>query len=193
MSSTYTTLNDKRGSPHTTTLGSRESLILELGSTPSSIPISTISNSLVIISNCQLAQASIARIHGLDDSVELEMSTLASSTLPQNLSSSFVTKYTHTHTPKILLFSKIISTTTTTTTGLNIACLRPILFLRSGSSPQSPSWTTSFVLPLCQLLQQAPSSIHCQVSPAHLPRLEFFGDYTAWKIASYAHMYVFTN
>ena len=88
-------------------------MILELRSTPSSTPISTISNSLVIISNYQLAQASIARIHWLDDSIQLKVSTLASSTLPESLSSSFVTNIlkTHTHahttphpTPKRVLF-----------------------------------------------------------------------------------------
>jgi hypothetical protein len=40
-----------------------------------------ISNSLVLIRNCLPVQASNARIHWLDDSIELEVSTLASPTL----------------------------------------------------------------------------------------------------------------
>ena len=55
MSSTYTTLNDKRVSPYNTILGSRESLIPKPRSTPSSTPISSISKSLVLILNCQPA------------------------------------------------------------------------------------------------------------------------------------------
>ena len=188
MSSTYTTLNDKRGSPNTTTLGSRESLIPELGSTPSSILISMISNSLVIISNCQLSQASIARIHELDDSVELEMSTLASSTLPQNLSSSFVTKYTHTRTPpNFYYFQKLFQQQQQ---GSILHACGPFSF--SGPAP-ALSLPHELRVLCCHFVSccsrhRAPFTVKY-----HLPRLEFFGDYTAWKIASYAHMYVFTN
>ena len=48
MLSTYTTLNNKKAPP---TLRSRESLIPKLRSTPSSSPISVISNSMVLIAN----------------------------------------------------------------------------------------------------------------------------------------------
>ena len=67
--------------PYNIRLESKESLIPEPRSTPSSTPISTISNSLVLVrNNCQPTQASNARIHQLYDSTELEVSTLASST-----------------------------------------------------------------------------------------------------------------
>ena len=79
MLSTYKTLNDKRILPPQITphLGSRDSLILVARSTPSSTPISTILYSLVLIHNFQRAQASNAQIYQLDDSIELEVSTLA--------------------------------------------------------------------------------------------------------------------
>ena len=65
-------------SPYINIVKNKESLILGPRSTPSSTPIS---NSLVLIHNCQHAQASNARIHWLDESTELEVSTLALSTL----------------------------------------------------------------------------------------------------------------
>ena len=52
MLSTYTTLSDQRVTPYNTTMESRESLIMESRSTPSSTPILMISNSLVLIRNC---------------------------------------------------------------------------------------------------------------------------------------------
>ena len=61
-----------------TKLGSKESLIMHPRSTPSSTPIS---NSLVMICNCYVAQASNGQIDRMDDSAELEVSTLTSSTL----------------------------------------------------------------------------------------------------------------
>ena len=66
--------------PYNIRLESKESLIPEPRSTPSSTPISIILNSLVLVCNCQPTQASNARIHQLYDSTELEVSTLASST-----------------------------------------------------------------------------------------------------------------
>jgi hypothetical protein len=51
MSSTYTTLNNKNVPPFNTRLGTRGSLILEPRSTPSSTPISTHLDSLVMIRN----------------------------------------------------------------------------------------------------------------------------------------------
>ena len=58
----------------------KESLVPKPRSTPSSTPISRISNSLVMIYNCQSTQASNNGIHQLDDSTKLEVSTLASTT-----------------------------------------------------------------------------------------------------------------
>ena len=84
----YTTLNDKKVSPYNTTLGSRKPLILKPTSTPSSTPNSTISNSLVLICNCKHAQPFNARIHRLDDTTKLEVSTLASSTFKRKRSTS---------------------------------------------------------------------------------------------------------
>ena len=81
MSSTYTILNNKRVTPYNTRSGNKESLIWEPRSTPSSTLFSAISNSLVLIRTCYPTQASNARIHQLDDSIELEVSTLASSTI----------------------------------------------------------------------------------------------------------------
>ena len=81
MPSTYTTLNNKRFPPYDTKLGSKESLVLEPRWTPSSTPISTISNSLPLFHSCQHAQAPNAQIHMLDDSKEMEVSTLASQPL----------------------------------------------------------------------------------------------------------------
>ena len=78
ISSTTTILIDKRIPPYNTTLGSKESMISKPRSRPSSIPILKY---LVLIRNCQLAQASDAWIHQLDNSIESEVSTLASSTL----------------------------------------------------------------------------------------------------------------
>ena len=52
--------------PYNTKLGSKESLIWESRSTPSSTPISTISSSLVLICNCYPAQTSDAQTHQLD-------------------------------------------------------------------------------------------------------------------------------
>jgi hypothetical protein len=62
-------------------LGNRDSLVPEPRSTPSSTPISTISNSLVMIHTANIPPASNAQTPQLDDSTELEVSTLASSTL----------------------------------------------------------------------------------------------------------------
>jgi hypothetical protein len=87
MLSAYTTLNDKKVLPYNTTLKNRDSLILKPRSTLSSTlisMISSISNSLVLVHNCQHAQASNVRIHRLDDSIELKVSILASSTLHPN-------------------------------------------------------------------------------------------------------------
>ena len=83
MLSTYTTLNNKGVSPpsRNTTLGSREYSIMKPRSTPSSTPMSRSSNSLVFICKCERARASNAQIHWLDVSIELEASTLTSSTL----------------------------------------------------------------------------------------------------------------
>ena len=52
MSSTNYMKNDKRAPPHNTTFESRESLIPEPRSTPSSTLTSTVSNSWVLIRNC---------------------------------------------------------------------------------------------------------------------------------------------
>jgi hypothetical protein len=76
--STYITLNAKKIPSYMTKLGSKESLIMHPRSTPSSTPIS---NSLVMICNCYVAQASNGQIDRMDDSAELEVSTLTSSTL----------------------------------------------------------------------------------------------------------------
>jgi hypothetical protein len=77
----YTTLNDERVPAYNTGLGNRDSLVPEPRSTPSSTPISTISNSLVMIHTANIPPASNAQTPQLDDSTELEVSTLASSTL----------------------------------------------------------------------------------------------------------------
>ena len=85
MSSTYTTLDNTRVPPYNTTLGSRESLISKPTSTPSSTPISTISISLVLFRIYLHAQTiSNTRIYQPDDSTDLKVSTLASSTLVGN-------------------------------------------------------------------------------------------------------------
>jgi hypothetical protein len=78
MSFTYTTLNGKKNSPYNTKLESRESFIMEPRSTPW---LTSISNSMTLIRNCEHARASDAQTHQLGDSTKLEMSTLASSTL----------------------------------------------------------------------------------------------------------------
>ena len=85
MLSTYTTSNDKRIPLITPHWESKQSLILEPRSTPSSTPILMITNSLVMIRNWKHDQVSNAWIHRLDDSTWLEMPTLAhmSSTIPQ--------------------------------------------------------------------------------------------------------------
>ena len=89
MSSTYTTLNGKRGTPYNTRLGSGDPLIQQPRSPPPSTPISTIPKYPYSIRNHQPAQASNARIPRPDDSTELEVSAVASSTLPlQTLASS---------------------------------------------------------------------------------------------------------
>ena len=72
MSSTYTTLNGKRGTPYNTRLGSGYPLIQQPRSTPPSTPISTIPKYPYSIRNHQPAQASNARIPWPNDSTELE-------------------------------------------------------------------------------------------------------------------------
>ena len=85
MSSTYTTLNNRRVPPYDTILRTKDYFIPKPRSTPSSTPISLISNPLVIIRNYWHAQAFIAQIHRLDVSTKMEVSTLASSTLHRYL------------------------------------------------------------------------------------------------------------
>jgi hypothetical protein len=81
MLSTYTTLYDERAPTYNTTLGNKSNLILKPRSTPSSTPIITMSNYLVLMCNCQHVQASNARIHWLGYSSKLTVSILASSAL----------------------------------------------------------------------------------------------------------------
>jgi len=83
---------------YNTKLENKHSLILEPKLTPSSTQISVISKSLVLIHNYELAQVSNARIHQLDDSTWLEVSTLASLALPNDV------PYIYIKLPNIQLF-----------------------------------------------------------------------------------------
>ena len=78
-----------------TTLGNKGSSIPEPRPTPSSTPIPTIPNSLILIHNCQHAQASDARIRRLDDSIDLEVSTSAASTLVEKDTKETIPSVTH--------------------------------------------------------------------------------------------------